>query len=160
MKLDFKNDSTAIFNEMGRLLGLAPVLLMMVATISLVVTVIKVGDFLSQKSRVAQLAELPRFEIKVSPVGESLYENYAQILSRLSTQVEVVGSAKGLKIRIAKAVDYPEFMFVLNSVQGISKDVVWKADEICLAHCTDGASVAVIKGVRETVSVKLKGQVS
>ncbi|WP_288108054.1 hypothetical protein [Limnobacter sp.] len=160
MKLDFKNDSTMIFNEMGRLLGLAPVLLMMVATISLVATVVKVGDFLSQRSKVSQLAELPSFQINVNPVDQSLYESYARVLSRLSSQVEVTGSAKGLVIRIAKATDYPEFMYVLNSVQGISKDVVWKADEICLAKCTEGASVAIIKGVRETVSVKLKGQVS
>lgn len=157
MKLDFKNDSSAIVREMGRLLGLAPVLLLMVATLSVVFSVLKVSDFLAHKSQLAQLVQLPRFEIKVDPVDQSLYENYATILSRLSKQVTVEGTKEGLKIRIAKATDYPEFMFVLNSVQGLSKNVVWKADEICLASCKGGASVALITGVRETVTVKLKG---
>lgn len=157
MKLDFKSDSSAISREITRLLGLAPLVLLMVATLSLVVTVIKVSDFFTKKNQVSQLAELPKFEIRVNPVDKNLYQNYASILSRLSTQVEVVGSDAGLKIRIAKPTEFPEFMFVLNSVQGLSKDVVWKADEICLASCSDGASVALIKGVRETVTVKLKG---
>ena len=157
MKLDFKNDASYLVNEITRLLGLAPLLMMIASVLMLVVSTFAVRDFVANKAQLRQATELPQFEIKVDPVGKRVYDNYAEVLGRLTRNVKVSSSVSGLKIEISDPNSYADFMFVLNSVQGVSKDVVWEAEEICLAGCAGAVSMALIKGVRETVSVKLRG---
>lgn len=158
MKLDLKSNSSMWVAEASRLLGLAPVFTMMCAVLMLVLAVFSVNDLLKASETERKSEELPEFSLKQLPVGRVVYEEYAAILGRLSPDVQVVANRDSIRIEIADPAKFAEFMYVLNSVQGLSKDVVWKADEICLAGCSGKASQAVIKGITEKVEVKLRGQ--
>lgn len=157
MKLDFKTDSSLLMTEVSRMLGLAPVFTMMVAIIMLVLVVFSVQGFLTETQKEKKSMELPTFTLKKLPVGKKIYEDYAVVLARLSPHVKVTAEKDGIRIGITDAAKYAEFMFVLNSVQGVSKDVVWQAKEICLAECGGSASTALVSGITEKVEVKLRG---
>ena len=152
MKLDLKNNSTLWITEASRLMGLAPVFAMMCAVVMVILAAFSVNE-IERKSQ-----ELPEFTLKRVPVGKVVYEDYARVLARLSPDVRVVANRDSIKIDIADPSKYAEFMYVLNSIQGISKDVVWHAEEICLAGCAGQASLAIAKGMTEKVEVKLRGQ--
>ncbi|MCQ8897574.1 hypothetical protein NQT62_14120 [Limnobacter humi] len=158
MKLDLKTDASMLLNEVSRLLGLAPLMVMMAAVLMVVVTALAVKDFIKSEQTEKKNAELPQFKLLTEPVPASLYAEYAAVLQRLSPAVVVEASKDSLEISIAKEANFPEFMFVLNSIQGVSKKVIWKADDICLASCKGKASYAVVKGITEKVQVKLRGQ--
>lgn len=157
MKLDFKTDSSLLMTEVSRMLGLAPIFTMIVAIIMLVLAVFSIQDFLIETQKEKKSMELPTFTLKKSPVSEKVYEDYSVILARLSPHVKVTAEKEGIRIGITDLAKYTEFMFVLNSVQGISKDVVWKAKEVCLAECAGNASSALVSGIIEKVEVKLRG---
>lgn len=157
MKLDFKTDSSLLMTEVSRMLGLAPIFTMIVAIIMLVLAVFSIQDFLIETQKEKKSMELPTFTLEKSPVSEKVYEDYSVILARLSPHVKVTAEKEGIRIGITDLAKYTEFMFVLNSVQGVSKDVVWKAKEICLAECVGSASSALVSGIIEKVEVKLRG---
>ena len=71
--------------------------------------------------------------------------------------MQVATEKNGIRIQTMSAEHYSEFMYVLNSVQGVAENVVWQAEEICLAGCAGKASEALVKGVVERVEVKLRG---
>lgn len=158
MKLDLKNNTSLWATEASRLLGVAPVFAMMGAVLMLILAVFSVKDILNANQTEKKSAELPQFTLKREPVGKAVYEDYATVLARLSADVRVEVERNGLRINIADPGKYAEFMYVLNSIQGVSKDVIWQAEEICLAGCSGAASYAVVKGVVEKVEVKLRGQ--
>lgn len=158
MKLDVKHNGTQWLTEASRLMGLAPVFSMMCAMIMVVLSVHSVIDVIRVAGLERKSQDLPEFSLKSIPVGEVVYEEYAQVLSKLSPDVKVLGSRDGIKIDIADSSKYAEFMYVLNSVQGLSKDVIWHAEEICLAGCSGQGSQALVKGTTEKVEVKLRGQ--
>lgn len=158
MKLDLKNNSAVWITEASRLMGLAPVFAMMCAVVMLILAVFSVNDLLQATETEKKSQELPEFSLKKVPVGKAVYEDYARVLGRLSPDVRVVANRDSIRIEIADPSKYAEFMYVLNSIQGVSKDVVWHADEICLAGCTGSASLATVKGMTEKVEVKLRGQ--
>jgi hypothetical protein len=158
MRLDFKTDASMLMTEISRMLGLAPILTMMVAVMMLVLTIFSVQDLLVETQKEQKSMELPAFALKKLPVGKKVYEDYSVVLGRLSPYVTVVAEKDGIRIEIADPARYAEFMYVLNSVQGVSKDVVWKAKEICLAGCSGKASSALVTGIIEKVEVKLRGQ--
>ncbi|HEX4918281.1 MAG TPA: hypothetical protein VFV43_10320 [Limnobacter sp.] len=157
MKIDFRSNSAVWLTEFTRLLGLAPVFIMMCAVSMLIVAVSSIQNVLSAEKTTGQQADLPQFILKKEPVGKQMYEEYAKVLSKLSAQVEVRGEPNGLYISITDAAHYGDFMYVMNSVQGLSKDVIWHAEEFCLAACEGKASKAVVKGQVERVQVSLKG---
>lgn len=157
MKLDFKTDSSLLMTELSRMLGLAPVFTMMIAAVMLVLAVFSIQDLLTETQKQKKSMELPAFTLKTLPVSKKIYEDYAVVLSRLSPHVKVSAEKDGIRIAINDAARYAEFMFVLNSVQGVSKDVVWQAKEICLAECGGSASTALVNGITEKVEVKLRG---
>lgn len=157
MKLDFKSNSRLWIMEASRLMGVAPVITMMSALFMLILAVFSVKDLMSASDAERKSQDLPEFTLKRLPVGKAVYDEYASVLSRLSPDVQVNASRDGIRIEIADASKYAEFMYVLNSIQGISKDVIWRADEICLAGCSGLASQAVVKGLTEKVEVKLRG---
>jgi hypothetical protein len=158
MKLDLTHDKALLWNEITRLLGLAPLLVMIAAVVMLVVTVFAVKDFVHEERQHKLSMQLPHFTVKTQPVGVKLYEEFAASLTRLSPTVDVKATKDGLEVSIKDPNHYPEFMFVLNSIQGLSKNAIWKADEICLAGCAGAASVAKIKGFTEKVEVRLRGE--
>ena len=158
MKLDLKNNSAVWITEASRLMGLAPMFAMMCAVVMLVLAVFSVNDLLQATGTEKKSQELPEFSLKKVPVGKAVYEDYARVLGRLSPDVRVVANRDSIRIEIADPSKYAEFMYVLNSIQGVSKDVVWHADEICLAGCTGSASLTTVKGMTEKVEVKLRGQ--
>jgi hypothetical protein len=158
VKLDLKNNSAVWITEASRLMGLAPMFAMMCAVVMLVLAVFSVNDLLQATGTEKKSQELPEFSLKKVPVGKAVYEDYARVLGRLSPDVRVVANRDSIRIEIADPSKYAEFMYVLNSIQGVSKDVVWHADEICLAGCTGSASLATVKGMTEKVEVKLRGQ--
>jgi hypothetical protein len=158
MRLDFKTDASMLMTEVSRMLGLAPILTMMIAVVMLVLAIFSVQDLLVETRKEQKSMELPAFALKKLPVGKKVYEDYAAVLGRLSPHVMVAGEKDGLRIDISDPAYYAEFMYVLNSVQGVSKDVVWKAKEICLAGCSGKASTALVTGIIEKVEVKLRGQ--
>jgi hypothetical protein len=157
VKLDFKTDFSLLMTEVSRMLGLAPVFTMMVAVFMLMLAVFSVQDFLAEAQKEKKSTELPTFTLNKSPVGKMIYEDYSRVLARLSPYVNVVAEREGIRISINDPARYAEFMFVLNSVQGVSKDVVWTAKEICLADCAGSASTALVSGIIEKVEVKLRG---
>ncbi|HEY1057506.1 MAG TPA: hypothetical protein VGE55_02110 [Limnobacter sp.] len=157
MKLDLKNDTSLLLTEVTRLMGLAPLLMMSAAVLMLIVTVFAVKDFVQQEQKEKRSAELPQFKLVTQSVPKKLYDEYAAVLARLSPVVRVEALKDGLEISIQNEGSYPEFMFVLNSIQGVSKNVIWRAEEICLAGCQGKASVAIVKGLTEKVQVKLRG---
>jgi len=158
MKLEFKTDSSLLMTEISRMLGLAPILTMMIAVLMLVLAIFSVQDFLAEARKEQKSMELPEFTLKKLPVGKKVYEDYSVVLARLSPFVAVNADKDGIRIDISDPARYAEFMYVLNSVQGISKDVVWTAKEICLAGCAGKASTALVSGIIEKVEVKLRGQ--
>lgn len=158
MRLDFKTDASMLMTEVSRMLGLAPILTMMIAVMMLVLAIFSVQDLLVETQKEQKSMELPAFALKKLPVGKRVYEDYSAILGRLSPDVTVAAEKEGIRIEIADPAKYAEFMYVLNSVQGVSKDVVWKAKEICLAGCSGKASTALVTGIIEKVEVKLRGQ--
>jgi hypothetical protein len=157
MKLDFKTDSSLLMTEVSRMLGLAPIFTMMVAVVMLILAVFSIQEFLTETQKEKKSLELPNFTLKKSPVGKKVYDDYSVVLARLSPHVKVTAEKGGILIGISDPARYAEFMFVLNSVQGVSKDVVWTAKEICLAECAGSASSALVSGVTEKVEVKLRG---
>jgi hypothetical protein len=158
VKLDLKNNTALWVTEASRLLGLAPVFSMMCAVTMLILAVFSVNDVLRNAEVQKKSQELPEFSLKKVPVGNAVYNDYARVLARLSPDVQVAADRDGIRIEIASPAHYAEFMYVLNSVQGVSRDVVWHAQEICLAGCSGKASVAVVRGMTEKVEVKLRGQ--
>ena len=159
MKLDFKGDASLFATEISRLLGIAPILMMMGAVMMLIVAVFTVQDFVKEGGKEKRSMELPQFSLKKLPAGKKIYEDFAVVLGRLSPDVSVKVEKEGLRISITDAGKYPEFMYVLNSIQGVSENVVWSAKEICLAACGGGAaSFALINGYTEKVEVKLRGK--
>ncbi|MCR2745071.1 hypothetical protein [Limnobacter parvus] len=158
MRLDFKTDASMLMTEVSRMLGLAPILTMMIAVLMLVLAIFSVQDLLVETQKEKKSMELPAFTLKKLPVGKKVYEDYSVVLGRLSPHVTVAAEKDGLRIDITDPARYAEFMYVLNSVQGVSKDVVWKAKEICLAGCAGKASTALVTGIVEKVEVKLRGQ--
>jgi len=158
MRLDFKTDASMLMTEVSRMLGLAPIFTMMIAVLMLVLAIFSVKDLLAETQKEKKSMELPAFALKKLPVGKKVYEDYSAVLGRLSTHVTVFAEKDGIRIEIVDPAKYAEFMYVLNSVQGVSKDVVWKAREICLAGCSGKASSALVSGIIEKVEVKLRGQ--
>lgn len=160
MKIDLRNNTTLLLAEAVRLIGLAPVFAMMSAVVMLVLAVFSVDDMLRVTKSEKIGSTLPEFTLRKLPVTASVYEEYARVLGRLSPDVQVRSDSEGIRIEIADANKYAEFMYVLNSVQGLSKGVVWQASEICLAGCSGGASSAIVKGMTETIEVKLRGNIN
>jgi hypothetical protein len=158
VKLDFKTDSSLLMTEVSRMLGLAPILTMMLAVMMFVLAVFSTQDMLAESRKEKKGMELPEFTLKKIPVSKKNYEDYALILGRLSPEVKVSAEKDGIRIDIREPAHYAEFMYVLNSIQGLSKDVIWKAEEICLASCAGKASTALVGGLIEKVEVKLRGQ--
>lgn len=158
MKLDFRNSNALWVTEASRLMGLAPVFAMMCAVLMTVLAVFSVTDFLKVAETERKSQDLPEFNLKRMPVESAVYEDYARVLARLSPEVLVTAGKDSLRIEVSDPARYSEFMYVLNSIQGISRDVVWKADEICLAGCSGAASQAIVKGMTEKVEVRLRGQ--
>lgn len=158
MKVDLKNNTALWVTEASRLLGLAPVFTMMCAVVMVILAVFSVNELLRAAEVEKKSQELPEFSLKRVPVGMAVYSDYARVLSRLSPDVQVTADRSGIRIEIVDAAHYAEFMYVLNSIQGVSKDVVWHAEEICLAGCAGKASLALVKGMTEKVEVKLRGQ--
>ncbi|HEX4917368.1 MAG TPA: hypothetical protein VFV43_05680, partial [Limnobacter sp.] len=117
-----------------------------------------VRDFVANQQQEERSMRLPQFKIQSAPVPKSLYQEYAATLARLSPVVQVSSSGDSLQVSIADASHYAEFMFVLNSIQGVSDRVIWRAQEICLAGCEGTAAKAVIKGLTESVDVTLRGE--
>jgi hypothetical protein len=157
VKLDLKNNAADWVSEASRLMGLGPVLVTMGAVLMLVLAVFSVIDLMQATQQKAKSAELPEFTLKKSPVSKSVYEDYAATLSRLSPHVQVFTEKNGIQVQILSAEHYSEFMYVLNSIQGVADNVVWQAEEICLAGCAGKASEALVKGFVEQVEVKLRG---
>ncbi len=157
MKLDLKNDSAYVFHEVSRLLGIAPLLTLLAAAFMLVMAIFTLKDFMYNRSEEAKSLQLPQFNIQSRPVSKKLYEDYAATLARLSPAVSVTANQDALLISISSQVHYPEFMYVLNSIQGVSKNVIWRADEICLAGCSGASATAKVKGLTESVEVSLRG---
>lgn len=157
MKLDFKTDTSLLLTEVSRMLGLAPIFTMAVAAVALVLVVFSIQDFVAETQKEKKSMELPTFILKKSPVGKKVYDEYSATLARLSNQVNVSPEKDGIRISIKDPAHYAEFMFVLNSVQGVSKDMIWTAKEICLVDCAGSASTALVSGVIEKVEVKLRG---
>lgn len=157
MKLNFKQDGAMITTELMRLLGVAPMFTLAAAVLMLIITTFSIRDFIVRQQAERKSLELPQFSISAKPVSKAVYEDYAKVLARLSANVEVTAVPEGLQIAIADAQYYPEFMFVLNSIQGVSEKVIWRAEEICLAGCKSGAASALVKGLTEKVNVKLRG---
>ena len=146
MKLDFRTNTAEWLSEASRLMGLGPVLVSMGAVLMLILAVFSVVDLMKTTQQKAKSAELPEFTLKRVPISKSVYEDYASTLMRLSPHVQVLTEKNGIRIQIASAEHYSEFMYVLNSIQGVAEGVVWKADEICLAGCSGKASEALVKG--------------
>lgn len=144
-------------SEASRLMGLGPVLVTMSAVLMLVLAIFSVVDLMKTLQEKATDAELPEFTLKRVPIARTVYEDYANTLSRLSPHVQVLTEKNGIRIQILSAEHYSEFMYVLNSIQGVADNVVWQAEEICLAGCPGKASEALVKGVTERVEVKLRG---
>ncbi|HEX4879499.1 MAG TPA: hypothetical protein VFV39_06615 [Limnobacter sp.] len=157
MKLNMKYDGSMMATELSRLLGVAPMFTVAAAVLMLIITVFSVRDFVSTREQEQKSLELPQFSISSQPVGRKLYQDYAAVLSRLSPVVEVTVVNDALQVRIENAQHYPEFMFVMNSIQGVSDKVIWRAQEICLAGCQGAAAYATVKGLTEKVDVKLRG---
>lgn len=157
MKLNLKYDSAFMATELSRLLGLAPLFTVAAAVFMLIIAMFSVRDFASSRENEQKSLELPQFSISSQPVGKKLYQDYAAVLARLSSVVDVSVTAEGLKVSIADPLHYPEFMFVMNSIQGVSDRVIWRAQEICLAGCQGSAAYAVVNGLSEKVDVQLRG---
>ena len=157
MKLDLKHGGSAMFTELSRLLGVAPMFTVAAAVLMLILTVLSVRDFVAAFDQEQKSLELPQFTISSQPVGKKLYEDYAAVLARLSPVVQVTATNDALQVRIENAQHYPEFMFVLNSIQGVSDKVIWRAQELCLAGCQGAAAFATVRGLTEKVDVKLRG---
>lgn len=157
MKLDLRTNAADWVSEASRLMGLGPVLVTMGAVLMLVLAVFSVNDLMRATQQKAKSAELPEFTLKKQPVPKGVYEDYAATLSRLSPHVQVATEKNGIRIQIMSPEHYSEFMYVLNSIQGVAENVVWQAEEICLAGCAGKASEALVNGVIERVEVKLRG---
>jgi len=157
MRLNFKHDGSAVITELSRLLGVAPMFTVAAAVLMLIISVLSVRDFVATLEQEKKSLELPQFSIASQPVPKKLYEDYAAVLSRLSPVVQVTTNNDSLLVRIENAEHYPEFMFVMNSIQGVSDKVIWRAQELCLAGCQGSAAFATVKGLTERVDVKLRG---
>lgn len=143
--------------ELLKLQGAAPFIVLLCALGMLAQAAYSVNDFMREAKEEERNARLPKFTLKTNPVGRKAYESYAEILNRISPNVVVKGDSRGLVVSINDANHYPEFMYVLNSVQGLSSRVIWRADSICLAKCEGNQGMAVIQGVEESIEVSLKG---
>ena len=158
MKLDLKSNATEWITEASRLMGLAPMFAMMCAVLMLTMAVYSVQDLVASGQSERVSVSLPEFKLNKQPIGASLYEEYARVLGKLAPEVEVLAEKGGIRITISDRARFAEFMYVLNSIQGLSKDVIWHAEEICLASCGGKASQALVKGSTEKVEVKLRGE--
>lgn len=156
--LSLKSDGKRILAEMARLSGVAPLLAMMAAIVMLAMAVQSVHGFFEVKEKAEQGQRLPKFTLASRPVGKVAYERYAQVLAKVSPQVTVTASMDGLKISVPNTAFYPEFMYVLANVQGLSERVIWKAQTLCLVKCNGGAGTAHLVGFEEEISVSLRGE--
>lgn len=154
--LGFKNDSGKVASQMASLMGLAPILAVGLAIGMVVLTTSSIQGFFATKADSEQKGSLPKFVVNQRPVGLVAYERYAQVLDRLSKDISVKGTKEGINIVMSNAANYPEFMFILSSIQGLSNKVIWQADSICLGRCSGGAGSALVKGFEEGVSVSLR----
>lgn len=157
MKGNHKSLSGKMLLELLKLQGVAPFIALLCAVGMFAQAAYSVNLFMKEAQEEERNARLPKFTLKSNPVGRTAYESYAEILNRISPKVNVKGEAKGLVVSIGDANHYPEFMYVLNSIQGLSKRVIWRADSICLAKCEGAQGLAVIQGVEESIEVSLKG---
>lgn len=157
MKLNLSASGIKVFEEVSRLMGLAPLIALTLAVLMTVLAVFAVKDFLYTNQEQTKTKENPKFEVAKSPVSAKAYENYAFVLQRISPGVKVQADKDKLVIESPTVETFPEFMFVLNSIQGLSNRVIWKAEEICLAGCQGAASKAIVTGFEEKVKVTLRG---
>lgn len=157
MKGNHKSLNGKVLLELLKLQGVAPFIVLLCAVAMLAQAAYSVNLFMKEAQEVERNSRLPKFTLKSNPVGRKAYESYAEVLNRISPKVMVKGESKGLVVSINDANHYPEFMYVLNSVQGLSKRVIWQADSICLAKCEGAQGMAVIQGVEESIEVSLKG---
>lgn len=155
MTVKITSGASSLADEIARLMGLGPVLAFSVALLMLVLAIFSVKGFMAELKQDSKSKDVPEFKVKSTAVSTKAYENYAFVLQRLSPVVRVSAEKEKLQIEIQQAEAFPEFMYVLGNVQGLSDRVVWKADEICLAGCTGAASRAVIRGYEEKVNVTL-----
>lgn len=147
--------SKKVLDEASKLLGLAPVLSFGVAILVLILAVFALRDLWSVHQAEQKQAKQPQFKVQTVGVTQKAYENYAFVLQRLNPLIKVTADKESLLVEASQPELFAEFMMVLNSVQGLSNRVVWRAEEICLAGCNGAASRAVIKGTEEKVTVKL-----
>ncbi|MDX1668441.1 MAG: hypothetical protein R3194_03395, partial [Limnobacter sp.] len=140
--------------------GLGILLVLLCAVGALVQATNSVNSFMKEAREEERKSTLPKFTLQTTPVGKATYEAYARVLGKISKQVAVKADHTGLIVSIHDVNHFPEFMYVLNSVQGLSQRVIWKAESICLAKCDGAKAIALIKGVEESIEVSLKGEES
>lgn len=160
MKLNLNAGGVKMFEEASRFMGLAPMFALTLAVLMTVLAVFAVKDFLAVNAEQTKAKDNPKFEVKKAPVSAKAYENYAFILQRMSPSVKVIADKDKLVIESPSAESFTEFMYVLNSIQGLSNKVIWKAEEICLAGCQGAVSKAIVTGFEEKVKVTLRGNES
>jgi hypothetical protein len=160
MKLNLNAGGVKMLEELSRFMGLAPMFALSLAVLMTVLAVFAVKDFVAVNAEQTKAKENPKFEVNKAPVSAKAYENYAFVLQRISQGVKVTADKDKLVIESPSADTFPEFMYVLNSIQGLSNKVIWKAEEICLAGCQGAASKAIVSGFEEKVKVTLRGNES
>jgi hypothetical protein len=103
---------------------------------------------------VMQKTAKPRLEqVKLPPPG---YIEAATVLARLNPGVTVSYKKEtdSLHVAVAAPDQLPEWLYLLSTVQGYRKGLVWSASEICLKKCEGGAAaVAELHAVTQKISV-------
>lgn len=92
-------------------------------------------------------------QVKLSPEG---YQEAAKVLARLNPGVALAYKKENdsLHVVISNPSQLPEWLYLLSTVQGYKKGLIWTATDICLKKCENGAAAtADLRAVTQRISV-------
>lgn len=96
-----------------------------------------------------------RVEIQKSPLTMGEYKTLTESLARLHPTVKfTVENNKGIRIEIAQAAAYPEWMQALSVIHARQPGVIWDVKEFCVGRCGSAAATANIEGIRQSAAIK------
>lgn len=137
---------------------LAPAMLI-VCAVGVTIAILQVQKALKSGGQIAaislQKTTKPKLDtVKLDPNG---YVEASTVLGRLNPSVTVAYNKEidGIRVSVTDPAKLPEWIYLLSTVQGYRKGLMWTASEICLKKCDGGnAAVADLKAFTQKISVE------
>lgn len=95
------------------------------------------------------------YVVSKTPLGGTELDNVAARLTQLNPSLSFKSEAGKLFIQAKAVSSYAEFVYALNTLPGIEKQVAWEMSSLCINDCRNQVGMeAILSGYRQKVRVE------